>query len=75
MEVAVPPEAILSEEVWILASGLQAERWQVEAALGQAAMLVAAIHRQTIRLSGLGDFSRFDEIARTLRDADPSTPR
>ena len=59
-------DQILSEEELELASGLRAVRMQVSA-LGDSVTLMAVVNGHPVVLTGFGDLSRFDEVARTLR--------
>ena len=62
-----PPEAILSEERWTLAGGLEAVRWTVEGPHATALVLLTYVDGRIVMISGLGDLGLVDAIARTLR--------
>ncbi len=57
---------ILSEEEWTLAGGLRAVHMSVSA-IGDNVTLMTVVNGHPIVLTGFGDFSRFDEVARSLR--------
>jgi len=62
----IASDQILSEEELELASGLRAVRMQVSA-LGDSVRLMTVVNGHPVVLTGFGDLSRFDEVARTLR--------
>lgn len=59
--------SILSEEVVTLPSGLPALHWELESSFGSSVEYITAIDGNIVLLSGLGDASVFDRIARSLR--------
>ena len=61
---------ILSEEEWTLANGLRAVRLSVSA-IGDNVTLLTVVDGHPVVLTGYGDVSRFDEVARTLRAIHP----
>lgn len=61
---------ILSEEEWTLAGGLRAVRLGVSA-IGDNVTLLTIVDGHPVVLTGYGDVSRFDEVARTLRAIQP----
>jgi hypothetical protein len=61
---------ILSEEEWTLSGGLRAVRMSVSA-MGDNVTLLTIVGGQPVVITGFGDTSRFDEVARTLRAVQP----
>lgn len=61
---------ILSEDEWTLAGGLRAVHMTVSA-IGDNVTLLTIINGHPVVLTGYGDMSRFDEVARTLRPIQP----
>ena len=61
---------ILSEEEWTLANGLRAVRMSASA-IGDNVALLTVVNGHPVVLTGYGDVSRFDEVARTLRVIQP----
>jgi hypothetical protein len=57
---------ILSEEEWTLAGGLRAVRMSVSA-IGDSVTLMTVVNGHPVVLTGFGDVSRFDEVARSVR--------
>lgn len=72
-EVANVNGSILAEERLTLASGLEAVRLHTSS-LGEAISLLAIINGHPVYVTGFGDISRFDEIARTLRPTKSGGP-
>ncbi len=62
-----PVTTVLSTERLTLPSGLPAARWEVESLMGRAVEMICVIDGKTVILSGLGDYTTFDQVARTLR--------
>jgi hypothetical protein len=62
----VTTDQILSEEELELPGGLRAVRMQVSA-LGDSVTLMTVVNGHPVVLTGFGDLSRFDEVARTLQ--------
>jgi hypothetical protein len=60
-------QKIISEETWTLDNNLTATRLVVESLQGEAVEIVTAVNGKTILISGAGDYSLVDSIARTLR--------
>lgn len=74
-EVANVNGSILAEERLTLASGLEAVRLHVSA-LGEVISLLTIINGHPVYVTGFGDLSRFDAVARTLRpvESEPTGP-
>jgi hypothetical protein len=70
-EVANVNGSILAEERITLASGLEVVRLHVSS-LGEAVSLLAVINGHPVYVTGFGDLSRFDDVARTLRPVESS---
>jgi hypothetical protein len=62
----ITSDQILSEEALTLPGGMSAVRMQVSA-LGDSVTLMTVVNGHPVVLSGFGDLSGFDEVARTLR--------
>lgn len=58
---------VLWEQHWELAGGNPAVRLQLAGRMGQTAALYTVINGRSLYVTGYGDLSRFDEVARTLR--------
>ncbi|QLQ07007.1 MAG: hypothetical protein HZY76_13835 [Anaerolineae bacterium] len=56
-----------AEEVVTLPSGLPALRWELESQFANSVEYIVPIKGNIVLLSGLGDVSRFDGVARSLR--------
>lgn len=58
---------VRAEEVVTLPSGLPALRWELESQFANSVEYIVPIKGNIVLLSGLGDVSRFDGVARSLR--------
>lgn len=58
---------ILSEDEWLLDSGLRAMRLHVESSFGEAIEVVVPLGEKVVLIGGLGDFDLAGQIASTLR--------
>ena len=57
---------IVSENDFILQSGLAAQRFEIDS-MGLATVFITEIHQRTVLLTCFGDFTPVDEIAATLQ--------
>lgn len=64
------PPTILSEEEWVLPSGLKAVVFMLDTRMGPVANLVTVINGLPVLVTGMGELTLYEPIARSLRPAE-----